>query len=45
MLESWAAEDIYTQASELELGLSTSLVNWGPRDIKMEKKKEMFLKC
>lgn len=44
MLVTWVADDISTQASELELGLPTSLVAQGPTDTEMEKKKEIFLK-
>lgn len=37
-LETGAVEDTSVQVSELELGLPTSLVAWGPRDIETEKK-------
>lgn len=45
MLETGAVEDISTYASELELGLPTSLVAQGPRDIEAEKRRELFLTC
>lgn len=42
MLETWAAEDLSTQVSGLELEMATSLVAQGPRDTEVEKKRNIL---
>lgn len=41
MLETWVAEDLSTQVSELELELATSLVAQGPGDTEVEKQRNI----